>query len=120
MGFFSSIKKLFGFGEQETNSSSEEILVSETVQEVQVVEEVIEEPEFVKVETPIEVPNETVTLVEEKIESKPNTVKDIKSRSRSRNQKPSPSSQSDSETPKSQKPKKPYRRPRPKKEKPSE
>ena len=63
MGFFSSIKKLFGFGEQETNSSFGQIVVVEPIQEVQVVEEVMEEvkeePVSIKVETPVE----TATIV---------------------------------------------------------
>jgi len=109
MGFFSSIKKLLGFGEQETNLTSGQIVVVEPFQEVQVVEEVKEETVSIKVETPVE----TATIVEETTETQPNTVGDIKSKSR-RQQPQSTDNTSPS------KPKKPYRRPRPKKEKPSE
>jgi hypothetical protein len=105
MGFFSSIKKLFGFGEQETNSSLGQLVVVEPIQEAQVVEE----PVYVKVETPVVVE----TVVEQTTETQSNTVGEIKSKSRRQQ----PKSSDDTS---SQKPRKPYRRPRPKKEKPSE
>lgn len=105
MGFFSSIKKIFGFGEQETNQSSEEVVVMEPIQETQVVEE----PVYGKVETPVVVE----TVVENTTETQSNTVGEIKSKSRRQQ----PKSSDDTS---SQKPRKPYRRPRPKKEKPTE
>jgi hypothetical protein len=102
MGFFSSIKKMFGFGEstQQNDSLSSEVEVVDTY--VPTVEEVKSEP----IETPVV--EELVYTKEQTIEE-PTTVKEIKSKARNHKEQ-----SNDSEPTKS---KKPYRR-RPKKDKP--
>lgn len=107
MGFFSSIKKLFGFGEEETT-------IVEPIQEAKIVEEVV----MVPVVKEVQEPNVDESIVEETVsvkveEQKNDTVGEIKSKSR--RQKPT-----NSEDQTQSKPRRPYRRPRPKKEKPTE
>jgi hypothetical protein len=107
MGFFSSIKKLFGFGQQD-------ITLVEPIQEAEIVEEVVMVPVVKEVqETVVNQPVvEEATSVKVE-EQKNDTVGEIKSKSR--RSKPTTSVEQNQS-----KPKKPYRRPRPKKEKPSE
>ena len=114
MGFLNGLKKLFGFGESTTTetvgASAYEVPVVEEVaiEEVPVVEEVVVVVEEVKqVEEPVK--------VESKPQTETTTVKDIKSKSR--RSKPTSEEQP---KPTSEKTKKPYRRPRPKKNKPTE
>ena len=112
MGFLNGLKKLFGFGESTTTetvgASAYEVPVVEKVaiEEVQVVEEVVVE-EVKQAEEPVK--------VESKPQTETTTVKDIKSKSR--RSKPTSEEQP---KPTSEKTKKPYRRPRPKKNKPTE
>jgi len=107
MGFLTSIKKLFGIGE--TGDQNNQFSKSEEVTEVEVLN--IEEPKTEVVETlPTE---ESVSTKVETVEEEPKTVKEIKSKARSPKENSLPS-----ET-RTDKPKKPYRRPRPKKDKPS-
>lgn len=110
MGFFSSIKKLFGFSEEQTTTV-------EPIQEAQIVEDVVQSPVVKEVEVPVSVPvveEQIIEKVETVVENtQVNTVGDIKSKSR--RQKPT---NTDEQT--SSKPRKPYRRPRPKKDKPTE
>jgi hypothetical protein len=107
MGFLNGLKKLFGFGESTTTET-----VGVSAYEVPVVEEVaIEEVPVVEEVKQVEEPVE----VESKPQTETTTVKDIKSKSK--RSKPTSEEQP---KPTSEKTKKPYRRPRPKKNKPTE
>jgi hypothetical protein len=110
MGFLSGLKKLFGFGEStteivESNAYEAKVVEEVAIEEVPVVEEVVVE-EVKQVEEPVKVESETHTET--------TTVKDIKSKSRPKH------TSEEHPKPASEKTKKPYRRPRPKKNKPTE
>jgi len=110
MGFLNGLKKLFGFGESTTEIVESSAYVATVVEEVViekalVAEEVIVE-EVKQVEEPVKVESETQT--------EKTTVKDIKSKSRPKH------TSEEHPKPASEKTKKPYRRPRPKKNKPTE
>jgi hypothetical protein len=111
MGFLNGLKKLFGFGESTTEIVESSAYVATVVEEVviekaPVAEEVAVE-EVKQVEEPVKVESETQTET--------TTVKDIKSKSK----RPKHTSE-EHPKPTSEKTKKPYRRPRPKKNKPTE
>jgi hypothetical protein len=112
MGFLSGLKKLFGFGESTTET------VGSNFVEFGLVEEVVEETstvtEPVVVEEVKHVEEQVSVKVEESVQTETTTVKEIKSKSR----KSRPVSEDSAPT--SEKTRKPYRRPRPKKNKPTE
>jgi hypothetical protein len=111
MGFLNGLKKLFGFGESTTE------IVESSAYEAKVVEEIAIEEVPVVVEVVVEEVRqvEESVKVESEIQTEATTVKDIKSKSR----RPNPNSE-EHPKPTSEKTKKPYRRPRPKKNKPTE
>ncbi len=113
MGFLSGLKKLFGFGEStteivESNAYEAKVVEEVAIEEVPVVEEVTIEEVKQIIEEPI---LEKVESSHLQIETQTTTVKDIKSKAR----KP----RNETEEQSTEKPKKSYRRPRPKKKKPA-
>ncbi len=107
MGFLSGLKKLFGFGESTTEIVESNAYEAKVVEEVAIEEVPVEEVKQIT-EEPI---LEKVESSHLQIETQSTTVKDIKSKAR----KP----RNETEEQSTEKPKKSYRRPRPKKKKPA-
>ena len=107
MGFLNGLKKLFGFGESTTEIVESNAYEAKVVEEVAIEEVPVEEVKQIT-EEPI---LEKVESSHLQIETQSTTVKDIKSKAR----KP----RTETEEQSTEKPKKSYRRPRPKKKTPA-